>query len=115
MMIKVFYSLMNRFHALFYILLSLGNEFSSLEGIEFEWNIVPLSPNKDIVLRYITFRDSPYETPPAISTLENEGKKGYSILLEGVKSGAAKVYEPVKFILKKLNYEILGNGSITLS
>ncbi|XP_018577251.1 nuclear pore membrane glycoprotein 210 [Anoplophora glabripennis] len=68
-----------------------GNEFSSLEGIEFEWNIVPLSPNKDVVLRYITFRDSPYETPPAISALENEGKKGYSILLEGVKSGAAKV------------------------
>ncbi|KAG5875314.1 hypothetical protein JTB14_016901 [Gonioctena quinquepunctata] len=68
-----------------------GNEFSTLEGIEFEWNIVTLGPNKDTVLRYITFRDSPYETPHAIEALENEGKKGYSILLEGVKSGSAKV------------------------
>ncbi|KAJ8925773.1 hypothetical protein NQ315_009621 [Exocentrus adspersus] len=68
-----------------------GNEFSSLEGVEFEWNIVPMSPSKDVVLRYITYRDSPYETPPAISPLEDDGKRGYSILLEGVKSGAAKV------------------------
>ncbi|CAH1116509.1 unnamed protein product [Phaedon cochleariae] len=68
-----------------------GNEFSTMEGVEFEWNIVSLGPNKDAVLRYITFRDSPYETPPAIAPLEQEGKKGYSILLEGVKSGSAKV------------------------
>ncbi|KAJ8960331.1 hypothetical protein NQ318_004065 [Aromia moschata] len=67
------------------------NEFSTLEGIEFEWKIVPLGPNKDVVLRYITFRDSPYETPPAIAPLESQGKKGYAILFEGVKSGAAKV------------------------
>lgn len=52
---------------------------------------MPLGPNKDLVLRYITFRDSRYESSPAIDILENEGKKGYSILLEGVKSGSAKV------------------------
>lgn len=85
-----------------------------MEGIEFEWNIVPLSPNKDIVLRYITFRDSPYETPHAIAALENEGKKGYSILLEGVKSGAAKVYQNI-FIFKNFKYIILVNGTIKLS
>lgn len=72
----------------FYIL---GNEFSTLEGIEFDWNIVPLGPNKDLVLRYTTYRDSPYETPSGIEPLESEGKKGYSVLLEGVKSGSAKV------------------------
>ncbi|XP_060536617.1 nuclear pore membrane glycoprotein 210 [Cylas formicarius] len=68
-----------------------GNEFSSLESIEFDWTIIPLGPNKDNVIRYITYRDSPYETPPAIEALENQNKKGYSILLEGVKSGSAKV------------------------
>ncbi|XP_057657575.1 nuclear pore membrane glycoprotein 210 [Diorhabda carinulata] len=68
-----------------------GNEFSSLEGIEFDWNIVSLGPNREAVLRYIAFRDSPYETPPGIEALEKESKKGYSILLEGVKSGSAKV------------------------
>ncbi|VEN56349.1 unnamed protein product [Callosobruchus maculatus] len=68
-----------------------GNEFSTLEGIEFDWNIVSLGPKKDAVLRYITFRDSPYETPHAIEALESQGKKGYAILLEGIKSGSAKV------------------------
>lgn len=68
-----------------------GNEFSSLELVEFEWNIVPLRPNKETVIRYITFRDSPYEVPLGIQPLEDENKKGYSILLEGVKSGSAKV------------------------
>ncbi|XP_066245926.1 nuclear pore membrane glycoprotein 210 [Euwallacea similis] len=68
-----------------------GNEFSSLELIEFEWNIVPLGPSKESVIRYITYRDSPYEVPLGIQNLEDENKKGYSILLEGTKSGSAKV------------------------
>ncbi|CAH1996561.1 unnamed protein product [Acanthoscelides obtectus] len=68
-----------------------GNEFSTLEGIVFEWNIVSLGPKKDAVLRFITFRDSPYEAPHAIDALESQGKKGYAILLEGIKSGSAKV------------------------
>lgn len=76
---------------MFFILIIIGNEFSTLEGVEFDWTIVSLGPNKDAVLRYITYRDSPYETPPAIEALEKEGKRGYSILLEGVKSGSAKV------------------------
>ncbi|CAG9763709.1 unnamed protein product [Ceutorhynchus assimilis] len=68
-----------------------GNEFSTLELIEFDWNIIPLGPNKESVIRYIAFRDSPYEIPPGIQLLEDQNKKGYSILLEGVKSGSAKV------------------------
>ncbi|XP_050315586.1 nuclear pore membrane glycoprotein 210 [Anthonomus grandis grandis] len=68
-----------------------GNEFSTLELIEFDWNIIPLGPNKESVIRYITYRDSPYEIPPGIQPLEDENKKGYSILLEGVKSGSAKI------------------------
>ncbi|KAL1512846.1 hypothetical protein ABEB36_002363 [Hypothenemus hampei] len=68
-----------------------GNEFSTLELTEFDWSIVPLSPNKETVVRYISYRDSPYEIPPGIQSLEDENKKGYSILLEGVKSGSARV------------------------
>lgn len=62
---------------------------------------MPLGPNKDLVLRYITFRDSPYETPPAIEVLETDGKKGYAILLEGVKSGSAKVFSSFQYCLSK--------------
>ncbi|CAH0550671.1 unnamed protein product [Brassicogethes aeneus] len=68
-----------------------GNEFSTLEGVEIEWNIVTLGPKKDAVLRYIKFEDSPYETPSSIADLESDNKKGYKILLEGVKSGSAKI------------------------
>ncbi|ERL89556.1 hypothetical protein D910_06921, partial [Dendroctonus ponderosae] len=68
-----------------------GNEFSTLELVEFDWNIIPLRPNKETVIRYISYRDSPYEVPPGIQSLEDSNKKGYSILLEGVKSGSAKV------------------------
>ncbi|CAG9865544.1 unnamed protein product [Phyllotreta striolata] len=74
-----------------------GNEFSTLEGIEFEWNIVTLSSNKQTVLRYITYKDSPYEAPTGIVELEERKKKGHSVLLEGVKSGSAKVTVSLPF------------------
>lgn len=68
-----------------------GNEFSTLEGVEFDWNIQSTSQSQDIILRYITYRDSRYETPHAIADLEDNGRKGYKILLEGIKSGSATV------------------------
>lgn len=80
-----------------------GNEFSTLEGIEIEWNIVTSGPKKNSVLRYIKFEDSPYETPPSIADLENQNKKGYRILLEGVNSGVAKVIFTIKYQIKSQN------------
>lgn len=66
----------------------IGNEFTSLEGIEFTWT---LSSPGSTVLRFITFRDSPYETPASVEAFEEMGKQGNMILLEGVKTGSAKV------------------------
>lgn len=56
--------------------------------MEFEWTLG--KPDKS-VLRFITFRDSPYETPPTVQAFEEAGKQGHIVLLEGVKTGSAKV------------------------
>lgn len=69
-----------------------GNEFTSLEGVTFDWKIVCLGPNKDqTVLRLIRFQDSPYETPKSVEALEAHNKRGHIVLLEGIKTGSARV------------------------
>lgn len=69
----------------------LENMFSSMEGIEFEWTLEAGPSGASTVLRFIRFRDSPYETPGHVGELEEEDRRGYVVLLEGVKTGTAKV------------------------
>ncbi|XP_057323186.1 nuclear pore membrane glycoprotein 210 [Microplitis mediator] len=73
-----------------------GNEFTTLAGVEFIWTIGNGDKSSsvetaDSVLRFITFQESPYETPPTVAMLDGTGKKGSIVLLEGVKTGTAKV------------------------
>ncbi|XP_015601046.1 nuclear pore membrane glycoprotein 210 [Cephus cinctus] len=76
-----------------------GNEFTTLAGVEFTWTVGNIdkhsttvdkkAPNN--VLRFMTFQESPYETPHTVSSLDAIGKRGHIILLEGVRTGTAKV------------------------
>lgn len=75
-----------------------GNEFSTLEGVEFQWSLSNWNSHQENsisngsnVLQLITFRDSPYETPPTVQVFDSIGKHGHIVLLEGVKTGTAKV------------------------
>nr|NP_001260714.1 glycoprotein 210 kDa, isoform B [Drosophila melanogaster]NP_610184.2 glycoprotein 210 kDa, isoform A [Drosophila melanogaster]A1Z6H7.1 RecName: Full=Nuclear pore membrane glycoprotein 210; Short=Nuclear pore protein gp210; AltName: Full=Glycoprotein 210 kDa; AltName: Full=Nuclear pore membrane glycoprotein gp188; AltName: Full=Nucleoporin Nup210; Short=Nup210; Flags: Precursor [Drosophila melanogaster]AOQ12760.1 Gp210-PA [synthetic construct]AAF57309.2 glycoprotein 210 kDa, isoform A [Drosop len=69
-----------------------GNEFFTLEGIEFDWEILEPGSKRPTAMRYLTFTDSPYHTvPPTIEKFEADGKKGHMILLEGINTGTAKV------------------------
>ncbi|KAI4499131.1 hypothetical protein M0802_005714 [Mischocyttarus mexicanus] len=76
-----------------------GNEFTTLAGIEFLWNIGSLDKyvnqsDKRIlgdVLRFLTYQESQYETPPTVAELDAVGKKGHIVLLEGIRTGTAKV------------------------
>ncbi|XP_015122666.1 nuclear pore membrane glycoprotein 210 [Diachasma alloeum] len=74
-----------------------GNEFTTLAGVEFEWSIgngERYSVQGDIgnsILRFMTFQESPYETPSTIAMLDGTGRQGSIILLEGVKTGTARV------------------------
>lgn len=77
-----------------------GNAFTTLEGIEFNWIIVSQNyrnfDTKDDgweqVLRFLTFAESPYhEVPKTVEKFESIGLKGYTVLLEGINTGSAKV------------------------
>ncbi|KAH8339937.1 hypothetical protein KR067_003165 [Drosophila pandora] len=69
-----------------------GNEFFTLEGIEFVWEISEPGGNKPAAMRHLTFTDSPYHTvPPALESFEAKGIMGYMILLEGINTGTSKV------------------------
>ncbi|XP_063703101.1 nuclear pore membrane glycoprotein 210 isoform X2 [Culicoides brevitarsis] len=82
---------------------SQGNAFTTLEGIEFNWEITTQKNQNadnlsheintwDHVLRFIPFSESKYhETPKSLHTFEQLGKKGYMVLLEGINSGTAQV------------------------
>ncbi|XP_076658304.1 nucleoporin 210 [Halictus rubicundus] len=74
-----------------------GNEFTTLAGVEFLWNIENadkrMSDGKTAndILRFMTYQESQYETPPTVAALDVIGKKGHIVLLEGIKTGTAKV------------------------
>jgi nuclear pore complex protein Nup210 len=78
-----------------------GNEFSTLEGVAFEWSIGGQQRERasggseeaagGAVLRFITYRDSPYEAPHGVEVLESRGLRASTVLLEGMKTGSAKV------------------------
>ncbi|XP_002004459.3 nuclear pore membrane glycoprotein 210 [Drosophila mojavensis] len=71
---------------------SQGNEFFTLEGIEFNWDISSPSNNMPPALRFLTFSDSPFHVvPPSLEKFEAAGVKGYMILLEGINTGTSKV------------------------
>ncbi|KAL3288731.1 hypothetical protein HHI36_003166 [Cryptolaemus montrouzieri] len=71
---------------------SQGNEFSTLEGVEFDWNILTMGRVKDAeIIRCMPFSVYDYEAPDAITLLEAQNKKGNMAVLEGVQTGAAKV------------------------
>ncbi|CAL7946385.1 unnamed protein product [Xylocopa violacea] len=74
-----------------------GNEFTTLAGVEFLWSIdnadkhMPDSKIQHDILRFMTYQESQYETPPTVAALDSTGKKGHIVLLEGIKTGTAKV------------------------
>ena len=54
-----------------------GNTFSSLEGVPFEWHIFgdtyDGAGDGHNVLRFLTWKESEYETPPTMDLLESKG------------------------------------------
>ncbi|CAD5118881.1 DgyrCDS7557 [Dimorphilus gyrociliatus] len=72
-----------------------GNTFSSLEGVEFKWTLQPdegfdMDPNK--IIRFLPFSHSSYKSSSwSVRHLEETGRQGYTVLLEGIKTGTAKV------------------------
>uniref|UniRef100_A0A182Q5Y5 BIG2 domain-containing protein n=1 Tax=Anopheles farauti TaxID=69004 RepID=A0A182Q5Y5_9DIPT len=80
-----------------------GNAFTTLEGIEFNWQIASHRSHDtrhvgagdsswSQVLRFLTFSESKFHVVPrAIERLEAAGVQGYMVLLEGINTGSARV------------------------
>ncbi|XP_059614820.1 nuclear pore membrane glycoprotein 210 [Phlebotomus argentipes] len=78
---------------------SQGNAFTTLEGVEFTWQIISqhhhTADSKDNwrqVMRFLTFSESNYhQVPKTMERFEFLGLTGYMTLLEGINTGSAKV------------------------
>ncbi|XP_058458190.1 nuclear pore membrane glycoprotein 210 [Malaya genurostris] len=79
-----------------------GNAFTTLEGIEFNWQVASHravdvrqgEPDSawSQVLRFLTFSESKFHVvPKAVEKLEQAGGQGYMVLLEGINTGSARV------------------------
>ncbi|PIO72522.1 hypothetical protein TELCIR_05552 [Teladorsagia circumcincta] len=64
-----------------------GDKFSTLSEIPIDWELSHSGDGRP--LRIVPFEQSTYEAPPEIIALENNKKKGYIILVEGVLTGSA--------------------------
>lgn len=76
----------------------IGNAFTTLEGVEFNWKISSQHPVEgkerdwQRVLRFLRFAESKYHDVPAtVEKFDRVGLKGYMVLLEGINTGSAKV------------------------
>uniref|UniRef100_A0AAG5DFW4 BIG2 domain-containing protein n=1 Tax=Anopheles atroparvus TaxID=41427 RepID=A0AAG5DFW4_ANOAO len=80
---------------------SQGNAFTTLEGIEFQWQIASHRSGSGTsggdsswsqVLRFLSFSESKFHVVPrAIEKLDMAGVQGYMVLLEGINTGSARV------------------------
>jgi len=50
------------------------------------------SESMNNVLRFMTYEESEYERPVSVAMLDSVDKKGHIVLIEGVRTGTAKVY-----------------------
>ena len=78
-----------------------GDIFTSLEGLEFEWTIqqdkaVENSISAHNILRIIKFSETQYKPLSSVSVLENEGRRGFMVLVEGMQTGSAIVSAVLK-------------------
>lgn len=76
----------------------LGNAFTTLEGVEFNWKISSQHPVEgkerdwQKVLRFLRFSESKYhDVPSTVEKFDRIGLRGYMVLLEGINTGSAKV------------------------
>lgn len=66
-----------------------------MDGLVFRWTFEGHSTDPETgnepVLRWVQFSDSSYEVKPSIAALETLGYQGHVILIEGLRTGSAKV------------------------
>ena len=66
-----------------------------MDGLIFRWSFEGHSTDAESgnepVVRWVKFADSSYEVMPSIASLETLGYQGHVILIEGMRTGSARV------------------------
>ncbi|KAL3319868.1 hypothetical protein Ciccas_001464 [Cichlidogyrus casuarinus] len=97
-----------------------GNLFSTLDGIPFEWHIhgTDSLASTRSVLRFISWTESEYATPPKIGQLEAEGMQGHMQLVSGLRTGSdlvsARIKEPFYSEIPKAEVRLLVMANVQL-
>ncbi|VBB31772.1 unnamed protein product [Acanthocheilonema viteae] len=94
-----------------------GDMFTSLGEMPFEWHLESSSLSEK-PLRIVPFSQSKYEAPDGVRLLEENKKRGYMILVEGISTGAAvlkvKLTEPHYKDVKPQNVDFIVVANILL-
>jgi len=94
-----------------------GNQFSSLQGLEFEWTIRPdtdsvsslaSSASSQTILKFVRFRDSPIEVNEVVLRLETEGKQTSVVLVQGIDTGRVRVTSRLLHYVNPLLQQLSG-------
>ncbi|KAI8439286.1 hypothetical protein MSG28_013120 [Choristoneura fumiferana] len=93
----------------------LGNKFSTLEGVTFEWTIANLGSNvgEDPLVTLVRWRDTDYEAPRSIAELESLGARSYSVLLYGQAMGECLVTVCLKAICTDFQLHVVASVVLT--
>lgn len=74
-----------------------GNKFTTLEGLIFEWHFQPVGPLQDpladisSVIKLVDFSTRSYGASDTTLQLEQQGKRSYMMLADGLSSGKARI------------------------
>ncbi|VIO88385.1 conserved hypothetical protein [Brugia malayi] len=94
-----------------------GDMFTNLGKIPFEWYLESSSLSEK-PLRIVPFSQSKYEAPDGVRLLEENKKRGYVILVEGISTGAAvlkvKLVEPHFKDVKPQNVDFIVVANLLL-
>uniref|UniRef100_A0A1I8F0Z0 Uncharacterized protein n=1 Tax=Wuchereria bancrofti TaxID=6293 RepID=A0A1I8F0Z0_WUCBA len=94
-----------------------GDMFTNLGKIPFEWHFESSSLSEK-PLRIVPFSQSKYEAPDGVRLLEENKKRGYVILVEGISTGAAvlkvKLVEPHFKDVKPQNVDFIVVANLLL-
>ena len=74
---------------------SKGDKFSTVDGVPFRWWLEPVgdtTTDPQSIMRFMSFSESTYQAPPGVAALEARRLQGSTILVEGLKTGSARVF-----------------------
>ena len=89
-----------------------GNLFSTLEGLQFQWSLVPVNTNVPIQpLVFVPFSESTVEVSDRLLEMERQGVQSYATLVKGNENG--RTYVSAKMV--ESGYTDVKQSTVTIA